>query len=93
MYSIFEDEDDIFMGSPRSKYYDTIYNASSELVKKELTRQIERQAAMEHFLEKHMGEHFSEEIDRFIHLNEDELKNKINGLYVECMGNIISQNE
>jgi len=41
------DEDDVFMGSPKSKFFDIIYNANRNLVELELEVLIERMACME----------------------------------------------
>ena len=44
--ALFEEDDDIFAGSPKSKFMDIIFNASRDLVEEELVRLIERQAAL-----------------------------------------------
>jgi len=92
MYNIFEDEDDIFMGSPRSKFLDIVFNANRGLVESELERLIERLAILElmqqedpEFLDKKLLEY------RFKH--QDDVDTKMKSLFIESMGNILTQNE
>jgi len=50
MYNIFEDEDDIFMGSPKSKFLDVVFNANRGVAEFELERIMERMAILEMML-------------------------------------------
>lgn len=93
--ALFEDEDNIFGGSPRSKYMDIIFNANPSVVEVELEEQLRKLAAMEILLEEKMGEDYNvaEEVKRFIWNNADILDEKIKSLYIEHTGNILSKNE
>ena len=86
-----EDEDDIFMGSPKSKYFDIAKNASSEVVEDETDKIIERYAAMEQLLSKDKGEDFDlhKMLDQYIFENSDEIAKAKKGLYIEFTGEII----
>jgi len=92
---LFEDEDDIFTGSPKSKYFDVIYNASQTLSQLELEKNIETMALMELLLEEMLGKDKDLEaiLQEYKWKNLDALENKVRDLYMIGMGNILSQNE
>ena len=92
MYNIFEDEDDIFMGSPKSKFLDIIFNANRGLVDEELERLIERIAILEIFLDED-DEVLERKIKQYAFENRDEVELKVKELYMESMGNIVTRNE
>ena len=93
MFNLFEDEDDIFMGSPKSKFRDIVFNANRNLVELELERLIERQAALELMLGEFHGEELERKIDTFMLENKDDVVEVAKNLYIESMGNVLSQNE
>lgn len=93
MYGLFEDEDDIFMGSPKSKLMDVIFNANNDVVRYELQKFINRTAAMELLVANRLGEDLDKEIQSFMHTNGDEVENHAKSLYIELMGAILSQSE
>ena len=61
---LYEDEDDFFMGSPKSKFFDIVFNANRELVKTKLAHIIDRYSALEILLEKEIG---AEKLEAMIH--------------------------
>ena len=63
--ALFEDEDDIFSGSPKSRLMDVIFNANNDIVRNELAFFIERVATLEILLEEHIGE----DIDRAVKIH------------------------
>jgi len=94
MYGLFEDEDDIFMGSPKSKLMDVIFNANNDIVRSELEKFIERAAALELMLMEKMGtEDVETELKRYMLNNVSDIDNKSKSLYIELMGHILSQSE
>lgn len=93
MYGLFEDEDDIFMGSPKSKFMDVVFNANNDVVRHELENFIEKYAVMELMLQTHVGEEIETELKRFSFLNQDDVETKAKSLYIELMGTILSQSE
>ncbi len=94
MYNLFEDEDDIFQGSPRSKFMDIVFNANRDLVHSELERLMNRMAVLELMVQEQYGE---EEIDRVVRNLQferaDEIDFMAKDLYIESVGNILTQNE
>lgn len=86
-----EDEDDIFFGSPRSKFFDIVQEASRDIVEEELDKVIEKLAALELILSKDKDEDFdiNSYIKEFSKNNQDELKSMKKGLYMEFAGEII----
>jgi hypothetical protein len=92
--ALFEDEGDIFGGTPRSKFMDVIFNANRSVAEGELQRLIERLAAMEKLLGQTMDD---ATIDRTIKQLQFEEADAVNDmakeLYIESMGNVLSQSE
>ena len=91
--ALFEDEDDIFGGSPRSKFMDVVFNANNDVVKMELENFIEKVATMELMLEEKIGDDLESEIARYKALHLDEVGTKTKSIYIELMGDILSKSE
>lgn len=89
------EDDDIFGGKPEDKFFDIVYNANKNLVQNELINATTKSAAMELLLEEMLGEEKDIEgiIANYIMNNQDKVNNRINDLYIEMTGNILSQNE
>ena len=86
-----EDEDDIFMGSPKSKFFDVVNEASKDIVEEEIDKIIEKLAVLEMMMSEDKGEEFNinNHIKEYILENEDKVKAMKKGLYVEITGEII----
>lgn len=93
MYSILEDEDDIFMGSPKSKFFDIIYNANRGLVEQELERVYERHAAMEMLLEESLGDELEHKIKAVLFEKSQEIDAMTKSLYMESTAKVVTNNE
>ena len=91
--ALFEDENDIFGGTPRSKFMDIIYNANQNLAILELERLMQRQAALELMLDEVHGEALEQKIKAVEFERADEITNLCKSLYIESVGNILSANE
>ena len=91
--ALFEDEDDIFGGSPRSKFMDVVFNANNDIVRQELEKFIEKAATMELMLEEQVGDDIETAISRYKMSHLDEVATKTKSIYIELMGNILSQSE
>ncbi|MCK9491361.1 MAG: DUF2018 family protein [Sulfurimonas sp.] len=91
--ALFEDEDDVFLGSPTSKLMDILFNANNDVVRFDLENFMKKRAAMELLLEEHLGEDFLNKVDQFILSNQDEVENKLKSLSIELMGEIVSKSE
>jgi hypothetical protein len=93
MYNIFEDEDDIFMGSPKSKFLDIVFNANRGVVEHELERIMERMAILELMLNVEDVEGLEKKVFQYGFEHRDTVDTKVKSLYLECMGNVVTQCE
>ncbi len=91
--ALFEDEDDVFLGSPVSKLMDIIFTANNDVVRFDLENFIRHRAALEMVLNKHLGDDFNDEVKRFMLENSDEVETKMKSLCIELMGEIVSKSE
>jgi len=91
--ALFEDEDDIFGGSPKSKFMDVVFNANNDVVRYELEQLVEKMAIMELLLEKHIDKDLHQTVLDYKFSNSIEAETKIKSLFVELMGNILSKSE
>ncbi|UCM99486.1 DUF2018 family protein [Sulfurimonas sp. SWIR-19] len=91
--ALFEDEDDIFGGSPRSKFMDVVFNANNDIVRQELEKFVEKVAAMELMLQEEVGDDIDTAVARYKAGHLDEVATKTKSIYIELMGDILSQSE
>lgn len=86
-----EDEDDIFVGSPKSKYFDISRQANNEIVEDEFDKMIEKLAVMEILLSKDKDVDFdiNKVIKQFSFENADTVEQMKKGLYIELTGDIV----
>jgi len=88
--ALFEDEDDIFGGTPESKYWDIVKQVSPDIARHEFDMMIAKMAAMEQMLiEQHDEESLNKIIERYIFSNESTIENRKKSLYMEYAGNLI----
>lgn len=91
--ALFEDEDDVFLGSPESKFMDVVFNANNDVVRNELGDFIRKVATMEMIMEEYVGNDINQAVQRYdaehFGAAEDQSKN----LFIELMGNILSKSE
>ena len=88
--ALFEDEDNIFGGSPASKYHDIANNSSDEVVKDEFDKVVERFAILEAMLTKQHGdEKLDQLMSQYLMENSSEIDNHKKSLYIEFTGNIV----
>lgn len=92
---MFLDDDDIFGGSPKKKYFDIIFNANRNLVEDELTNNLQKIAALELLLEDMLGEDkdVMQIVQNYIWENQNKIDEKTTNLFIEGMGNILTKNE
>ena len=88
-----EDEDDIFMGSPRSKFFDVSRQASKDIVEEEIDKIVEKLAVLEMIISEGKDEDFdiNQYIRDYTFANMDDVNGMKKGLYVEFTGEIISR--
>lgn len=84
-------EDDIFSGTPKSKFFDIVKNASSEIVEEEIDKILEKYAVMELLLSKEKDDFYdvNKDIEQYLLQNLDEVQKMKDGLYLEFTGEII----
>ena len=89
--ALFEDEDNIFGGTPASKYHDIANQANEEIVKDEFDKIVQRYAVMELLLTKDKGWDYDliRELDNYAFSNSQEVEQKKKSLYVEFTGDIV----
>ncbi|WP_226372175.1 DUF2018 family protein [Sulfurospirillum diekertiae] len=91
---LYEDEDDFFMGSPKSKFFDILFHANQDLVKMKLLEIVDRYSAMEILLEKQFGIDALEGLISTVLMDEtDSVVEHNNDLFISTMGEILTQNE
>lgn len=93
-YNIFEDEDDIFMGSPRSKFLEIIFTANRNLVEHELEKIMRRLAATELLLGEFIHEdEIDQKVNQLLLLEGGKVDEYVKNHYIEHVGNIVTCNE
>jgi len=91
---LYEDEDDFFMGSPKSKFFDIVFNANRDLVETKLLELIDRYCAMELLLERQIGEEATQQaISTTLYEEPDAILNRNKDLFIGVVGEILTQNE
>jgi len=93
---LYEDEDDFFIGSPKSKFFDILFNANKNLVKDTLEKHVERHVAMEMILEKFAekeGFDIEAEISTIKVEKQDDIYNAKKNFFIVTVGDILTQNE
>lgn len=88
--ALFEDEGDIFAGSPRSKFWDIFNQLSSDVAHEKFHLIMLRIAAMEQILMKQIGEEELEGYVRnYIMHNSFEVDSHAKSLYMEYAGELL----
>ncbi len=93
---LYEDEDDFFVGSPRSKFFDIMFNANKNLVEDALEKHIERHVAVEMILAKlaeENGFNLEAEISTIRVEKQDEIHHAKIDFFIFTVGDILTQNE
>lgn len=91
--ALFEDEDDIFAGTPQSKFLDAMRNANTQIVDDELDKIIEKYAIMELILSENKDESFdiNKILDEYALKNSDKVHEMKKSLYIEFTGEVIQR--
>jgi len=88
--ALFEDEDDIFAGTPESKYWDISAQLSEDLVKDEFDGIVERLAVMEAMLsEIHNHDDLDRTIKNYAVSNMTIVAELKKSVYMELAGQLI----
>ncbi len=91
--ALFEDEESMFSGSPKSKFMDIVFNANNDIVRQELANFIEKVATMEMMLEEKVGEDIDGAVKQYYFEHQDDCDTKAKSLYIELTGTVLSQSE
>ncbi|MCF6366672.1 MAG: DUF2018 family protein [Bacteroidales bacterium] len=91
--ALFEDEDDVFLGSPESKLMDIVFTANNDVVRFDLANFIRKTAALEMLLNEHLGDDFHEKVKMLMLEERDGVETKMKSLCIELMGEIVSKSE
>lgn len=88
--ALFEDEDNIFSGTPQSKYWDIAKQVSEDLYRYDFDEIMTKIAVMEKML---MQQHNEDELNRIVEsyalMNQEEIENHKKSLYMEYAGRLI----
>ncbi|HIP11542.1 MAG TPA: DUF2018 family protein [Arcobacter sp.] len=88
--ALFEDEDNIFGGSPQSKFWDIVNTASNDVVRDQLDQFFERFTVMETLLTKEHGEDgLNKVIKNYSFENGQEVEFNTKSTYIELTGEIV----
>lgn len=89
------DEDDFLMGSPKSKFFDIVFNANRSLVEQSIEGVFDKYSAMELLLE----DLVKDDNELEYRLNEimldraDELLERKNSLFIAATGDVLTEHE
>ena len=89
---IFNDDDGMFMGTPKSKFFDIVFNANRNLVEQELEDIIERMALLEMIAEEY-EENLDQKLAEVKFSKSQELEDRKADAFITSMGNVLTQNE
>jgi len=85
-------DDDAFVGTPKSSFFAIAKTANQNIVEMELDKMFRRFAVAEKLLEEHGLEEEHEKLMKTMVI-DPELDERTNSLYIELMGNIVTQCE
>lgn len=88
--ALFEDEEDIFAGTPQSRYWDIHSNLSKDLIQDEFDGMVQRIAVMEAMLAEHHDiEMLDQTIKSYALTNMSEVEELKKSVYMELAGQLI----
>jgi len=85
-------DDDAFVGTPKSSFFAIAKTANQNIVEMELDKMFRRFAVAEKLLEEHGLEEEHEKLMKAMVI-DPELDERTDSLYIELMGNIVTQCE
>ncbi|WP_457605515.1 DUF2018 family protein [Nitratifractor sp.] len=88
------DDDDYMMTTPKENFFQIMRTANQNIVEMELEKVFERLAVAEKILEeKGLEEEYERLVKTMIATDPEELENRKNSLFIETVGNIVTQCE
>ncbi len=86
------DDDDAFVGTPKSNYFSIAKSANENIVEMEIEKMFRRFAVAEKMLEERGLEDEQEQIMRATIIDKD-IDDRVDSLFIELVGNIVTQCE
>jgi len=86
------DDDDAFVGTPKSNYFDIAKTANRNIVEMEVEKMFQRLAIAEKMLEERGLEEEQERLLKSMVI-DPELEDRTNSIFIELVGNIVTQCE
>lgn len=90
--NIFDDEDDAFVGTPKSNYFSIARTANQNIVEMEIEKMFRRFAVAEKMLEERGLDEEHEKLIKATVLDKD-IDNRVDSLFIELVGSIVTQCE
>jgi len=90
--NIFDDEDDFMTGTPRDSFFGIAQTANQNIVQMEIEKMFQRLAVAEKILEEKGLEVEHEQLLRSM-IIDPELEDRTNSIFIELVGNIVTQCE
>jgi len=88
--ALFEDEDDIFGGTPQSKYWDFFHQLSRDIREHEFDKVMDKIAAMEEMLLENIEEEeLNKHVNQYIFEHADAVEERKKSLYMEYAGKLV----
>ncbi len=86
------DDDDAFVGTPKSNYFSIARTANQNIVEMELEKMFRRFAVAEKMLEERGLDEEHEQLIKSTVIDE-EIDSRVDSLFIELVGNIVTQCE
>lgn len=90
--NIFDDEDDFMVGTPKSNYFSIVKTANENIVEMEIEKMFQRLAIAEKIMEEKGLEEEHEYLLKSMVIDK-ELEDRTNSIFIELVGNIVTQCE
>jgi len=90
--NIFNDEDDAFMGTPKSNYFAIARTANQNIVEMEIEKMFRRFAIAEKMLEERGLDEEHERLISSLVIDKD-IDDRVNSLFIELVSTIVTQCE
>jgi flagellin-specific chaperone FliS len=90
--NIFDEEDDYMVSTPKSNYFSIVKTANQNIVEMEVEKMFQRLAIAEKIMEERGLEEEHENLLKAMVIDK-ELEDRTNSIFIELVGNIVTQCE
>ena len=91
---LFKDDDDFLSSTPKENFLSIVKNANENIVMQELEKMFARLALAEKILEEHgLDQEYEKRVPGFPFEDPKDYENRLNSLFIETVGNIVTQTE